>query len=159
MLFIWFITNRYWISDFPGGSVIKNMPASTRDIGSIPGSGRSPREGNGSTLQNSCLGNPMDGGVRRATVLGLQRVGHDLVTKQQHWFTTLNKLICTALRFYFYVPSRILDTKNLHPPAYSCSPYPFLGFCPLPSSTSLVTTTLFSLIYVMQITIYCMMTS
>ena len=58
MLFIWFITNRYWISDFPGGSVINNMPANARDIGSIPRSGRSPIEGNGNPLQNSCLGNP-----------------------------------------------------------------------------------------------------
>ena len=51
---------------FPGGSVIKNLPANagdTRDEGSIPGVGRSPREGNGNPLQYSCLGNPLDRGA------------------------------------------------------------------------------------------------
>ena len=43
--------------------VVKNLPASAgdaRDVGSIPGSGRSPGEGNGTPLQYSCLENPMD---------------------------------------------------------------------------------------------------
>ena len=35
--------------DFPGGSVVKNLPANAVDVGSIPGSGRSPREGNGNS--------------------------------------------------------------------------------------------------------------
>ena len=52
-----------------------------RDTGSFPGLGRSTREGNSSLVQYSCLGNPMDRGAWWATVLGLQRVGHDLVTK------------------------------------------------------------------------------
>ena len=42
----------------PGGSVVKNLPVSARDMGSIPGSKRSPREGNGNPLGYSCLGNP-----------------------------------------------------------------------------------------------------
>ena len=54
------------------GSVIKNPPASTGDAGSIPGSGRSPGEGNGNSLQYSCLENPMDKGVWRATVHGVR---------------------------------------------------------------------------------------
>ena len=41
----------------------KNPPANARDVGSIPGSGRSPREGNGNPLQYSYLGNPMDRGA------------------------------------------------------------------------------------------------
>ena len=41
--------------DFPGGTVVKNLPANAGDVGSILGSGRSPRVGNGSPLQNSCL--------------------------------------------------------------------------------------------------------
>ena len=41
---------------FPGGSVVKNPPAYAGDIGWIPGSGRSPGEGNGNPLQYSCLG-------------------------------------------------------------------------------------------------------
>ena len=51
------------------GSAIKSLPASAgdeRDVGLIPGSGRSPGEGNGNPLQYSCLGNSMDRGARRA---------------------------------------------------------------------------------------------
>ena len=49
----------------------KNLPAragDAGDLGSIPGSGRSPGGGNGNPLQYSCLGNPMDGGAWRAAV-------------------------------------------------------------------------------------------
>ena len=45
---------------FPAGSVVKNPPANAGDMGSIPGLGRSPGEGNGKPLQYSCLRNPMD---------------------------------------------------------------------------------------------------
>ena len=51
--------------------VVKNLPASAgdvRDMGSIPGWGRSPREGNGNPLQYSCLKNPMDRGAWWAMV-------------------------------------------------------------------------------------------
>ena len=51
--------------------MLKNPPANagdTGDVGSIPGSGRTPGEGNGSTLQSSCLENPMDRGAWRAIV-------------------------------------------------------------------------------------------
>ena len=56
--------------------VIKNPPASAgdvRDVSLIPGSGRSPGEGNGNPLQDSCLENPMDGGAWRATVHGVTK--------------------------------------------------------------------------------------
>ena len=43
--------------------MVKNPPANAGDEGLIPGSGRSPREGNGSPLQYSCWGNPMDRGA------------------------------------------------------------------------------------------------
>ena len=56
---------------FPGGSVVKNVPANAGVIGSIPGSERSPGEGNGYPLQSSCLGNPIDGGAWWATVHGV----------------------------------------------------------------------------------------
>ena len=52
----------------PGSSVVKNPPANARDMGSIPGLGRSPGEGNGYPLQYSCLGNPTDREAWRATV-------------------------------------------------------------------------------------------
>ena len=48
---------------FPGGTVVKNLPANAGDIGDaglIPGLGRSLGGGNGNSLQYSCLGNPMD---------------------------------------------------------------------------------------------------
>ena len=51
-----------------GGAVVKNPPASARDAGSIPGSGRSPGGGNGNPLQYSCLENPRDGGAWWAAV-------------------------------------------------------------------------------------------
>ena len=58
---------------FPGGSVVKNLPANIRDKGLIPGSGRSPVEVNGNSLQYSCLGNPMDRGPWWATVHGVAK--------------------------------------------------------------------------------------
>jgi len=48
--------------------VEKNLLANAGDLGSIPGLGRSPGEGNGKPLQGSCLGSPMDGGAWRTTV-------------------------------------------------------------------------------------------
>ena len=57
-----------------------NLPANAgdvRDAGSIPGRGRSPGGGNGTPLQYSCLGNPMDRETWWAMYIGLQRVGHD----------------------------------------------------------------------------------
>ena len=45
---------------FPGGSVVKSLPANAGDTGSVPGLGRSHGEEKGNPLQYSCLGNPMD---------------------------------------------------------------------------------------------------
>ena len=55
---------------------VKNPPASARDVkdaGSIPGSGRSPEEGNSNPLQYSCLENFLDRGAWWATVLGVAK--------------------------------------------------------------------------------------
>ena len=49
--------------NFPDGSMVKNLPANAGDLDSIPGSGRSPGEGNGKPLQYSCLENSMDRGA------------------------------------------------------------------------------------------------
>ena len=65
---------------FPGGAVLKNLPASAedaRDAGLIPGLGRSPGVGNGNPLQYSCLENSIDKEVWWAAAQGSQRVGHD----------------------------------------------------------------------------------
>ena len=70
--------------------MIKTLPAvqeiayNARGLGSIPGSGRSAGEGHGNTLQYYCLGIPMDRGAWKATVHGVTRVGHDLVTNHHH---------------------------------------------------------------------------
>ena len=63
--------------DVPGGSVVKNLPANAQDAGSISRFGRSHAEGNGNTLQYTCLGNPMDRGAWHATVHGVAKVGHN----------------------------------------------------------------------------------
>ena len=60
-------------NDFPGGSDGTTSAYNAGDPGSIPGSGRSPGEGNGNPLQYSCLENPMDGGARQATVHGVAK--------------------------------------------------------------------------------------
>ena len=67
----------YWyLLGFPGGSVVNNPPASardTRDMGSVPGSGRSPGGGNGNPLQYSCLHNSMDRGALCTIVHGITK--------------------------------------------------------------------------------------
>ena len=60
-------------SVFPGGSVGKESAFNAGDPGSIPGSGRSPGEGNGNQLQYSCLENSMDRGAWWATVHGVTK--------------------------------------------------------------------------------------
>ena len=59
-----------FIEGFPGGSVLKNLPANARDTGSIPGPRRSPGEDNGYPLQYSFLENFMDRGAWQAPVHG-----------------------------------------------------------------------------------------
>ena len=63
---------------FPGGPEVKASACNVGDLGSIPGLGRSPGEGNGNPLQYSCLENPMDGGawwatIHRATLLLIKK--------------------------------------------------------------------------------------
>ena len=58
---------------FPGGSDDKEFACDAGDTGSVPGLGRSPGEGNGNTLQYSCLENSMDRGAWKATVHGVTK--------------------------------------------------------------------------------------
>ena len=62
---------------FPGDPVVKNLPANAGDTGSIPGSGRSPGEGNGNPLQYSCLENPCTEEPGGATVQGVTKRRYD----------------------------------------------------------------------------------
>ena len=59
--------------DVPDGSAGKETACNAGDVGSIPGSGRSPGEGNGNPLQYCCLRNPMDRGAWRATLQGVPK--------------------------------------------------------------------------------------
>ena len=64
--------------------MVKNLPANAGDLrgeGLIPGLVRSPGGGHANSLQYSCLENPMDRGAWQASVHGITRVRHDLVTK------------------------------------------------------------------------------
>ena len=75
-------------------SVVKNLPTNagdTRDVSSIPGSGRSPGGGNGNPLQYSCFGNPVDKGAWR--VHAITGVGHDWATEQA----------TTQMQIYIYI--------------------------------------------------------
>ena len=58
---------------FPGGSDGKESTCNAGDLGLIPGSGKSPKEGNGYPLQYSCLGNPMDRGAWWVAVHGVAK--------------------------------------------------------------------------------------
>ena len=67
LFFSWTILNK----GFPHSSVGKESACNAGDLGLIPGSGRSPREGHGYPLQYSCLENPVDRGALQATVHGV----------------------------------------------------------------------------------------
>ena len=68
------IWNSLWLwGGFPGGLDGEESACNAADLGSIPGSGRSPREGRGNPLQCSCLENSMDRGAWRATVPSLAK--------------------------------------------------------------------------------------
>ena len=84
-----------YIVGFPHSSVGKEFACSAGDLGSITGLGRSPGEGNGNPLQDSCLDNPRDRGAWQAIVHGVTRVGHDLVTKPQPqcYFSLLRQIL------------------------------------------------------------------
>ena len=63
---IYFYSHLTRHTGFPGGSVVKNLPSSAGDVGSISGLAWSPGGGNGNPLQYSCLESPMDRGAWRA---------------------------------------------------------------------------------------------
>ena len=79
--------------------MVKNLLANTGDMCSIPGSGKSPGEGNGNPLQYSSLGNP----IRERSLMGYhpwdhKKVRHDSATKQQH-----NNGVCIHTHTYIYM--------------------------------------------------------
>ena len=69
------------VPGFSRSSVGKKSACNAGNLGSIPGSGKSPGKGNGNPLQYSCLENPRDRGLWQEQVHGVTRVGYRLVTK------------------------------------------------------------------------------
>ena len=67
----------------PGGSVVRNLPASAGDVSLIPGLGRCPGKGHDNPLQYSWLENPMDRGAWWATAHGVAKSLTQLSNKQQ----------------------------------------------------------------------------
>ena len=100
------------IPSFPGGSDGKASAYNAGDLGSVPGSGRSPGEGNGNPLQYSSLKNPMDRGTWQATVHGVAKSWTQL---SDFTFTFLNKQECVACQispiFDFHANFPCLKTK------------------------------------------------
>ena len=93
---------------FPVGTMLKNLPAKAgdvRDVGSIPGLGRSPGEGHGNPLQCSCLEKPMDWGPWRAAA--------HRVAKRWTWLKRLST--CTHARAHTHTHTQshvVTYTKN-----------------------------------------------
>ena len=80
---------------FPEGSVVKHLPANVEGMDLIPGSGKSPGEGNGNPLHYSCLGNPMN----RRSLGGYspwshKRVEDNLASKQQYSIVYMYHIFC-----------------------------------------------------------------
>ena len=88
----------------------------TQGRGCIPGSGRSPREGNGNPLQYSCLENPMDRGARRAIVLGSQRVRH-------HWGTEHKALNRESRSSCNFILKNSYRDTGISPMPWGCEDY------------------------------------
>ena len=98
-------------SSTPKSASIHNAQAVQFDflcLGSVPGSERSPGEGNGYPLQYSCLENPMDRGASRLQSMGPQRVRHNWVTNACHLLHTIetfnHKLMSLEHRWTDYCP-------------------------------------------------------
>ena len=81
----------------------KGSPAragGTRDLGTIPGSGRSPGEGNGNPFQFSCLGHPMNGGAWWATICGVPKSGTRLSIHTHYALSAKKSIIAPFLLHY-----------------------------------------------------------
>ena len=112
---------------FPGGSVVENPPANAgdvRDIGLIPGSGRSPGGGNGNRLQSSCLQDPMDRGAWQTTVQGVS--GNQTQLKQHGMH---------AMSMYIYIHLSYIYASSIYQSRISRLSISYLCYLPMYPST------------------------
>ena len=86
---------------FPGGSEVKASASNAGDPASIPGSGRSPGEGNGNPLQYSCLENPMDRGAWWATVHGVAKSQTRLRNFTFHFHTYFQEYLLAPIEAFW----------------------------------------------------------
>ena len=90
---------------FPGGAVVQNLPANAgdaRNVGTIPGSGRYPGEGNGNPLQDSCLEKSMDRGAWRVTVHGVTKTEQLNNSKALTYTPSFTKQATLLYYFFFF---------------------------------------------------------
>ena len=121
--------------------MVRNLPANAGDAGSIPGSGRSPEEGNGNPLQYSCLENPMDQKKKKQTEPGgLQSLGHKESDITERTRRGLKALPChwrlcgfRALRRPVWL-TLLLGAQCQPPPLFLFS-FGSLGRCQPPATT------------------------
>ena len=106
--------------DFLGGSEVKESACNAGDFGSIPGSGRSPGEGNGNALQYSCLENPMDGGAWWATVHGVAKSRTRLsnFTHSLHSLSAIRVVSSAYLRLLIFLLAILIPACASSSPAF-----------------------------------------
>ena len=97
----------YTCVGFPGGSEGKGSAYNVGDLGSIPGSGRSPGEGNGNPLQYSWLENPTDGEAWQATVHGVAKSW----TQPSNFTFTFASYLYSVIDMFMYI---LLTYINAH---------------------------------------------
>ena len=111
MQFFFFLRLIMNFKGFLRSSVGKESACNVGDLSSIPGSGRSPGEGNGNPIQDSCLENSMHRGAQQVTVHGITRVGHDLVTNHNHQNELQEKDNRKTLKYWLIFVENIWDKK------------------------------------------------
>ena len=99
----------FWNLGFPAGSEVKASACNAGDPGSIPGSGRSPDEGNGNPLQYSGLGNPMDRGAWWTIIHGVAKSWTQLSNKHLS-----SKIIQLSLRNSLHVANLFGTRDQFH---------------------------------------------
>ena len=101
---------------FPGGSDGKESAGNVGDPASNPGSGRSPEDGNGNPLQDSCLENSMDRGSWRAIVHGVRKCQTRLSDSHTHTHTHTHTCVCSVVSHVqlFATPQTVAHQALLH---------------------------------------------